>query len=154
MLFTSTMPTHAEKNRGRRVLFPLTLKRAKQYRRFLPVSCIHVSCIMHCMIAQRAAGHRPQAWLAACSLAYNCALHLGASTGQPWEGAEAEGADGRKRGRAWLAASSSAIRHLAKAGQLPINKPPPAVLTGCSACGYAARSSLRSRRPSGPKTPI
>jgi hypothetical protein len=23
MLFTSTMPTHAEKNRGRRVLFPL-----------------------------------------------------------------------------------------------------------------------------------
>ena len=28
------------------------------------------------------------------------------------------------------------------------------VLTGCSACGYAARSSLRSRRPSGPKTPI
>jgi hypothetical protein len=24
MLFTSTMPTHAEKNRGRRVLFPLT----------------------------------------------------------------------------------------------------------------------------------
>jgi hypothetical protein len=26
------------------------------------------------------------------------------------------------------------------------------VLTGCSACGYAARSSLRSRRPSGPTT--
>jgi hypothetical protein len=46
----------------------------------------------------------------------------------------------------------SAARHLA-AGVAPL---PPAgkVLTGCSACGYAARSSLRSRRPSGPKTPM
>jgi hypothetical protein len=43
MLFTSTMPTHAEKNRGRRVLFPL--KRAH-------MAAICLSTLAACMIAQ------------------------------------------------------------------------------------------------------
>jgi hypothetical protein len=47
-------------------------------------------------------------------------------------------------------ASAGIQRHFWLRGSSPACK----VLTGCSACGYAARSSLRSRRPSGPKTPI
>jgi hypothetical protein len=47
-------------------------------------------------------------------------------------------------------ASAGIQRHFWLRGSSPAGK----VLTGCSACGYAARSSLRSRRPSGPKTPI
>jgi hypothetical protein len=54
-------------------------------------------------------------------------------------------------------ASAGIQRHLA-AGvvrrRLSPAVPAGKVLTGCSACGYAARSSLRSRRPSGPKTPM
>jgi hypothetical protein len=47
-------------------------------------------------------------------------------------------------------ASAGIQRHIWLRGLSPAGK----VLTGCSACGYAARSSLRSRRPSGPKPPI
>jgi hypothetical protein len=46
---------------------------------------------------------------------------------------------------------SAGIQRNLAAGVIPCTGK---VLTGCSACGYAARSSLRSRRPSGPKTPI
>jgi hypothetical protein len=53
MLFTSTMPTHAEKNRGRRVLFPL--KRANNAAFGL---------------YDRAAGH----WGALCPAPWLCAL--------------------------------------------------------------------------------
>jgi hypothetical protein len=51
-------------------------------------------------------------------------------------------ARGTKGGYRW-AFSGIWLRGLSPAGK---------VLTGCSACGYAARSSLRSRHPSGPKT--
>ena len=45
MLFTSTMPTHAEKNRGRRVLFPL--KRANiQYFAFCPLACMIAQLVL------------------------------------------------------------------------------------------------------------
>jgi hypothetical protein len=37
-MFTSAIPTHAEKNRGWRVLLPLN--ETSQYRRFVPVCCI------------------------------------------------------------------------------------------------------------------